>query len=432
MRFGSEWPVFILFCNMDEVIAKISNSSGFSVCEAASPPGADPVPFPLSMKVTEIRAVLNAALKEISEKFKGKKTIQRIQREEQMRTRFVRVGRLHGTSMHVFLFLRNPDGEDVNSRYGIVPLSLLPPFHKTFKLPHVTASVEERGEDAFRLRPTQTADGFQYPVADARLWLQRYQKSQGITTKRPAEERPDQRPGRTLKKMKASDGGESPSLFTPKSAEEYARLKKRAVEMGLRVLADAKGHDLVDLADLEDDDSPAAESDSFEVIPGAQLGDEARPLCAEDFSAFRQPPQTNYFIGMAAGLDPGRAKAMAKSKVRWQPGASMWSPSTLMSIMARSAPRTRNFDAMIMSVLKNSSVAAGLNISAELSSEVPRQGMGESRDDEDIMSEDLFEEDGTINDEGLLLKHNKTLEELQEAILQLALEPYKAMLFSLK
>lgn len=89
----------------------------------------------------------------------------------------------------------------------------------------------------------------------------------------------------------------------------------------------------------------------------------------------------------------------------------------------------RNFDAVIRSVLQNSGIAAGLNISYELPSEInPQQ---ESDDDDDgIMSEDLIDEDGAISNEGLLLKHSKTLEELQDAILQLALEPYSTMLFS--
>jgi len=406
---------------MEKVIAKIRDFADFVICEEASPADTAPFPFPRTLKISEIRAILTEALAILSETFKGKKTIQRIQREEQLRARYVRVGRIPGSSLHVFLFLRDPDTPIVKDRYEAVPTSLLSFFHKTFKLAHFTASVEESGEAAFDVRKTQTADGFRFPLVDARLWLQRYQKSQAIPTKRPAESQPERRKGKALKKRKAADGTETPSLFTPKSVEEYDRRKRLAVEAGLRVIAEPKTQELIDLVDLDDT------GDSFEVVPGTHIGVGARPLSAEDFSAFMQTPQTNYFISMVAGLDPARAKAMAKSKVRWKQGASVWRPSTMMSIVARSAPRMRNFDAVIRSVLQNSGIAAGLNINYDLPSELNSQPMNE---EDDVMSEDLVDEDGSVSNEGLLLKHSKTLEELQDAILQLALEPYSAMLFS--
>lgn len=414
---------FIVFYFMEKVIAKIRDFSDFVVCENASPADTLPVSFPRSLKINEIRAILIEASAKISEDFKGKKLILRFQREEQLRARYVRVGRLPDSTLHVFLFLREPDAPILKDRYELVPVSLLSFFHKTFKLAYFTASVEEREEAAFDLRPTYTMEGFCFPVVDARVWLRRYEKAQGIPTKRPAETLPDQRKGRALKKLKGVDGSDRPSLFTSTSVEEYARRKRLAVEAGIRFLAQPKTRSLLDLANEPDADA------SFEVVPGTLVGVGARPLSAEDFSAFTQTPQANYFISMAAGLDPERTKAMAKSKVRWKQGTSVWCPSTMMSIMARSTPRMRNFDAVIRSVLQNSGIAAGLNISYELPSEInPQQ---ESDDDDDgIMSEDLIDEDGAISNEGLLLKHSKTLEELQDAILQLALEPYSTMLFS--
>lgn len=409
---------------MEEVIVKIDAFSGFVLCEDASPPGTEPTVFHKAMKVKEIRAFLATNLAKTTEKFPGKKVIQRLQREEHMRTRYIRVGRMPGTQLHIFLFLRDESAIFAKDRYEPVPLSLLPFFHKAFKLPHFTASVEERGEKAFILRSAETADGFQFPTADARFWLDRYRKSQGIPKKRAVPSSPVSREAKPLKKVKRADGSSSSSLFAVNSPEEYERRKKQAVQLGLRVLSNPKSHDLLDLADLEDG------NDSFEVMPGSHLGKEARPLSAEDFSAFSQPPMNNYFINMASGVDPVRTKMMTKSKMLWKQGESVWSPSTMVSVVARSEPRMRNFDATIRSVLEKSKIASGLNITTD-----PFAGLvsGRERDndsDGSISEEDLFAEDGTINDEALLLKNVDTLESLQAAIMQLSLEAYLAKLFT--
>lgn len=415
---------------MEEVIANIDGFSSFVICEDAAPSGVEPVAFPSSAKLKDIKARLTEALSEITDKFPGKKLILRAQRQEEMRARHVRVARIPGSQLYIFVFLRDPDAIFAKDRYEVVPTSLLSFFHKAFKLANFTASVEERGEGAFKLRDAQTMTGFKFPIADARYWLDRYRKSQGISKKRPASSSASPRHGKALKKLKTKDGAATPSLFTPKSAEEYERRKKYATSLGLRILSEPKIHDLVDLADLEED-----VEHGFEVVPGSHLGNEARPLCAEDFWAFLQPPTNNYFISMATGLDPIRAKAMTKSKVLWSAGKSSWPPSTMMSIVARSEPRMRNFDAIVRSVLENSKIAAGLNIATDpFTSLQPRSVANDDDRDDDAMSdeeeEDLFGEDGTITDEALLLKHSDTLKALQDAALHLALEAYSAKLFA--
>jgi hypothetical protein len=411
------------------------NDATFELCPETSPSNQLPTVFPKKMKLGEIRAAINVSLRELHEQYPGKKRVTIMQRLDQIRAQYVRVGRIPGTQLHIFLFYRDPENSEPKKRFSPVPLSLLPLFHKSFKLVPFNDIVAVRGEEAFKVLQTETLPGFAFPTVDARLWSDRYRKNNRTDKGKPSTKKrkitkdaPDEIPSRPTKRTKRKSKDVTPVYFDG-SMEGQEQLRAKAIELGLEAVANPKTRELVDLVGIEHGDGSTA-IESFDVIPGSQMLSECRPLCAEDFSSFVQSPQTNYFLSMLAGLPPERMKMMAFTKVKWRqtPSIREWSPSTLVATMLRSVTRRRNFDAIIRRILGDSVVTAGLGIN--LDSEHRNTYLEDSTGD-NCMSEDYDDTDnGQTSKEELLLKHKKTVEALQDHILRLAMEPYCAKLFS--